>query len=218
MKRVLAIVLILLFVLSAAACGNSESDSGDGKDSGKNSTTEKTDTKEKKEEKVELTKETAKEFLENFYRALVKGDIDAIYEAAFPEDRLEYIREEYGAETNAELKDKLRRDLETDEEYKDLTFTILAVSDIRDAKDVWQIYNDKVGDPTNEELQAMYDDVVDHIESIGTKYPKGDPICVAAVRWSATIEGEYYEEMDLVSVYIYKGKLYIGSIYCEEWF
>ena len=74
------------------------------------------------------------------------------------------------------------------------------------------MYHDEIGDVPDSELKAMREDVLDRIKDADVTVPSGDPVYVAAVRWSTYIDDEYYEEVKLVSVYQYKDKMYMGSI------
>ena len=168
----------------------------------------------------EFSAETAREFIFDFYMAfMIDEDFDVVYQSIVPKDRENDISEryisKYGSDPSdfnlystmqAELKEAWEEDIKP-------AFKILACQEIMEARDVYRAHEHETGDVKDVELEEMRRDVVNRIEDAGVTVADSDLIYVAAVQWWTYIDDEYYEEVKLVGVYQYKGRMYIGSIY-----
>lgn len=208
MKKLFVALMVVFLALCLASCGKDEPKQR-----------EEAGSKDGKQKEEEFTKETAEAFIAKFYTAMmIDRDFDVVYQSMIPEDKVDVISREYTSEYDdpasdfnlyKEMKEELAEVWEGPEVY---TFKILACEEVTEAREVWRMYHDEIGDVPDSELKAMREDVLDRIKDADVTVPSGEPVYVATVRWSTYIDGEYYEEVKLVSVYQYKGKMYMGSI------
>lgn len=186
--------------------------------------------KEKESQKnIELTQENAEAFVLDFYKALCNKDYETVYKAVFPEDKIDYIKQQYASRYRVnsfsvkQLKNALK--VECEGELKGLfdnpkveSAKCILYVDTTDFwaeyANLWSAYSDgryhakPAPDDMAEQIKA---ETMQRLESAGVEVSK-ENICVAVINISGPTQ--YFT----ACVYKYNGRLYIGGIRATDWF